>query len=60
MSIVEELIQAGVDVNLSYRYRSPIMAAGKRGHIRVVKRLMEAGANENQEEDYTYHAYDLI
>ncbi|XP_056001786.1 uncharacterized protein LOC125653762 [Ostrea edulis] len=46
VSIVEELVKAGADVNLQNKYsNTPLIAACEGGHVSIVEELVKAGAD---------------
>ncbi|XP_055998778.1 uncharacterized protein LOC125653998 isoform X1 [Ostrea edulis] len=53
VSIMEELVKAGADVNLQDRRgNTPLIAACKGGHVSIVEELVKAGADVNLQNDY--------
>ena len=52
--VVQTLLGAGADVNISRYDVSPLWTATYNGHLEVVKTLIEAGANVNQANKVLY------
>lgn len=51
MSVVRLLLKAGAVVNERERDKTPLIAACLKGHLRIVKELINAGANVNLKGD---------